>query len=255
MEDVFQIVFGTPAATPFVPETEWCGYQQRLRELGELRRVCKEWNVTILPHCLRTIWFTYPSQTFFFLETWKDRPEICLVRHLRFDWGIPGTGRIGVVRYAAPLFRGWKHRKLESSEYCRIPRWYDAEDTTTYEALNTLCNDTLVLFPQLISIDTGYTGRGLSRTVIQLPTFYSTLVATRGQQIPLQTLRGVVAPADAAFVAAIKSLAFSLEDLAIDFIGRQYPEIPGFDRSPLSSPSSNISQFRVDTKLLLLGHH
>ncbi|KIJ45310.1 hypothetical protein M422DRAFT_251072, partial [Sphaerobolus stellatus SS14] len=26
---------------------------------------------------------------------------------------------------------------------------------------------------------------------------------------------------------------FSLEDLAIDFIGRQYPEIPGFDRSPI----------------------
>ncbi|KIJ28978.1 hypothetical protein M422DRAFT_269677 [Sphaerobolus stellatus SS14] len=158
MDDIFKIIFGNTShrprgetffeslraptgrgeslfrsATPFVTNYEWCKYQKQIQHLGELRRVSKAWNQALLPHCLCTLWFTHPSQVCYFLERWGGRLETGLVRHLRFDWGIPLVERIWVVGYIAPKFEGWWHREVAYQEYCSVPRYYDATDRTAYE--------------------------------------------------------------------------------------------------------------------------
>ncbi|KIJ22947.1 hypothetical protein M422DRAFT_57013 [Sphaerobolus stellatus SS14] len=224
------------SATPFVLDYEWRAYQQQIQDLGELRPVSKSWDEAILPVCLRTTWLTHPSQTYRFLESWRGHAEIALVRHVRFDWGIPLLERSWVVPYVPPKFEGWWHRELGCKEYVCVPSNYDIQDNIVHEPLK-MCYSFLSLCPDLVSVDTGYTGRGLSRTIIQPPSFYSSLTLTRGKLVHLLTLRVIVAPADAAFVAALKIIAPTLEELVIDFMGRQVPNYPPIDSSPIPLPN------------------
>ncbi|KIJ47671.1 hypothetical protein M422DRAFT_45672 [Sphaerobolus stellatus SS14] len=224
MDNIFENILGSGANPP-----RGRAFFDSLRERattsgGYTRNDCKNWGnfVVSAKHGMKP--FFHIACAAFGLPT-RAR--------LSISWTL---GEGGHSLGCAPRFEGWWHREVSGREYFAVPRWYAAEDTTVYEALRTLCDDALALFPHLASIDSGYTGRAVSRSVIPLPTFYSTLASTRGSHIPLQTLRGAVAPGNTAFVGALKSLAEHLEELELDFIGRQQPGVPPFDLSTIELP-------------------
>jgi len=228
------------------PELDHSAFQKHIedqKDVASCRLVCKRWNNLFRSRFFKTAWFHHPLDVDKFLSCFgEDVTILAFVTILRIDFTMPPPSRF-TQGLGAPHYAAWPRgdnvaihlhaarmnfmpRSMYDEDHPSFPvcyqlsiLWNFANDPRGFQIRHQLFMTVVDRFPNVTTLDTGFSGTGHAIHCIPPKHFLSKFCHNREPGLLLKQYRGVWHQCDALLAQNIQHFQMLVE-LSLDLVCR-----------------------------------